>query len=244
MRIAPLVRTLLLLPVVACGGTESDYPPGAQGAAGEPEIVRGGADEGSRDANPASADREVLVVFLGTSLTEGLGLANPATEAWPSRIGELADGAGIQVRVVNAGLSGETSAGALRRVDWLMRDPPALLVIETGANDGLRALPLAQMEANLDSILARVRRSAPETRVAIVQMEAPPNLGAPYTEGFRAVYPRVAERWGATLVPFPLDGIAGVPTLNQDDGTHPTAEGHRRMAENAWPVLKTLLREL
>jgi acyl-CoA thioesterase-1 len=181
---------------------------------------------------------------MGTSLTEGLGLANPTTESWPSQVRALAREAGIALSIVNAGVSGETSAGALRRIDWLLRDPPEVLVIETGANDGLRALSVDELEANLDSMLAKVRAAAPGTRVAVVQMEAPPNLGPEYTEEFRSVFLRVAERWGATFVPFPLEGIAGVSALNQQDGTHPTAEGHRRMAANAWPVLQALFREL
>jgi len=207
-------------------------------------MVREEPREGSSaTAGGLADDSGPRVVFLGTSLTEGLGLSDPEAQAWPSQVRALAATAGISVQIVNAGVSGETSAGALRRVEWLLRDPPDLFVIETGANDGLRALPVSQLESNLDSLLARIQSVSPSTRVAVVQMEAPPNLGAEYTEEFRSVFPRVVERWGAILIPFPLDGIAGVATLNQADGTHPTAEGHRRMAEIAWPTLQPLFRE-
>jgi len=181
------------------------------------------------------------MVFMGTSLTEGLGLARPEVEAWPARIGELADLAGIPLRVVNAGLSGETSAGSLRRLDWVLRQPADIFVLETGANDGLRALPIDDLEANLDSIVQRVRLGSPGTRIALVAMEAPPNLGETYAAAFRDVFPRVARRWNATLVPFPLDGVAGIPVLNQGDGIHPTSEGHWIMARNAWPALQALM---
>lgn len=181
-------------------------------------------------------------MFLGTSLTEGLGLDRPSLEAWPARVGFLADSAGIPVTVRNAGVGGETSAGALRRLDWVLREDPDVLVVETGANDGLRGLPVEQLEQNLDEIVRRVQESRPSVTVVIAQMEAPPNMGADYADAFRAIFPRVAQRRGVALIPFLLDGVAGIPELNQADGMHPTTEGADIMARNAWPVLEPILR--
>ncbi|TVP53496.1 MAG: arylesterase [Gemmatimonadales bacterium] len=185
-----------------------------------------------------------LVLFMGTSLTEGYGLPDPDRQAWPARFAEEASRQGLPLEIRNAGVSGETSAGARRRVDWILDRPPALFVLETGANDGLRGLSPEQLEANLDSIFATVRRRAPEARLALAGMEAPPNLGTSYIEAFRAVFPRVAERWDAVLIPFLLDGVAGDRTLNQADGIHPTPPGHQRMAEVAWTTLEPVVRDL
>jgi acyl-CoA thioesterase I len=184
-----------------------------------------------------------LVLFVGTSLTEGLGLADPLEEAWPARVEDRAREAGLELRFRNAGLSGETSAGALRRLDWVLQEPPAVVILETGANDGLRGLPVSQLEENLDGIFSILRERAPGARLVLAGMEAPPNLGPDYASAFRSVFPRVASRWGAELIPFLLEGVAGVPELNQTDRIHPTADGHDRMAGVAWPILVPLLRE-
>ncbi len=186
----------------------------------------------------------IRMVFLGTSLTEGLGLDRPSTEAWPARVAELADSAGISLEVLNSGLGGETSAGALRRLDWVMRQSPDLLVLETGANDGLRGLPLDQLESNLDEIVRRVQEEYSGVTVVLTQMEAPPNMGADYSDPFHAVYPRIAGHRDIELLPFLLEGVAGDPELNQRDGIHPTPDGHWIMARNAWPVLEEVLRSI
>ena len=182
------------------------------------------------------------MIFLGTSLTAGLGLQSPAAEAWPARIGELADSAGVAVEVVNAGLGGETSAGLLRRLDWVMQGSPDVVVVETGANDGLRGLPVEQLAENLGEILGRLRAEHPDVRVAVAQMEAPPNMGADYTAAFSATYRRVTAEHGYILVPFLLQDVAGRPELNQGDGIHPTPEGHWMIARHVWPTLEELLR--
>jgi acyl-CoA thioesterase-1 len=180
------------------------------------------------------------VLVAGTSLTAGLGL-DPA-QAYPALLQRKADSAGYRVRVVNAGLSGETSAGLLRRIDWLLqREPAAVVVIETGANDGLRALDPDSTRANLEGIVAKVRAVRPDARVLLVQMEAPPNLGADYTSRFRAAYPAVARKTGATLVPFLLEGVAGVDSLNQSDRIHPNAAGAERVAATVWGPLARVL---
>ena len=145
--------------------------------------------------------------------------------------------------MVNAGVSGETSAGALRRMDWLLRQPVAVLVLETGANDGLRGQDPEATRANIQAIFDRTRQQDPPPRLVLVAMEALPNYGEDYRERFRAIYPAVAEANDAALIPFFLEGVAGDPELNQPDGIHPTAEGHTRVAENIWKTLEPLLRE-
>jgi acyl-CoA thioesterase-1 len=184
----------------------------------------------------------VQVLFLGTSLTEGLGLDRPGEEAWPARVAVLADSAGIPIAVTNAGIGGDTSAGTLSRLEWVMRQEPDILVVETGANDGLRGLPVDQLEANLDEIIRWVHAEYPDVQVLLSQMEAPPSLGADYTAGFRAVYRQVADRQLVELIPFLLEGVATIPELNQRDGIHPTPEGHWLMARNAWPTLEPSFR--
>ena len=182
------------------------------------------------------------VLFVGTSLTAGLGL--DPDEAFPQRVAELAAAEGDSIRVVNAGLSGETSAGALRRVDWLLRAPADVIVLETGANDGLRAIDPDSTRANLVAIVERVRAVQPRARLVLVQMEAPPNLGAAYTRAFREMYSSVARDYGLVLVPFLLEGIAGKRELNQQDGMHPNAEGARMAARTVWRVLGPVIREV
>jgi acyl-CoA thioesterase-1 len=188
----------------------------------------------------ATAERP-SVVFLGTSLTAGLGLE--PEQAYPALIQQKIDSAGLAFRVVNAGVSGETSAGARRRVDWLLREPVAVLVLETGANDGLRGLPPDSLRANIQAVFDRAKATAPAPKLVLVGMRVPTNYGRAYTERFQSVYPELARENDARLVPFLLDGVGGIPRLNQPDGIHPTAEGQRVMAETVWRVLGPLLRE-
>ena len=179
------------------------------------------------------------VLIVGTSLTAGLGL--DPDEAWPALIQAKIDSAGLPYHVVNAGLSGETSAGALRRIDWLLRGPVDVFVLETGANDGLRGLDTDSLKANIDAILAKVHAERPAARLALIQMEAPPNLGPAYTREFHDVYPEAAKDEGATLLPFLLDGVAGHPGLNQADGMHPNVAGSRVAAGTEWKALLPIL---
>jgi acyl-CoA thioesterase I len=243
MRIRSRWFSLAAMAFLAAACSPGPVPDGQEAGLEPPPEVEGSGASTGKEAGAATASRPPLVVFVGTSLTEGFGLSDPGEEAWPARVAARAAGEGLILRFRNAGLSGETSAGALRRIDWVMDEPPAVLILEAGANDGLRGLPVAQMEANLDAILGRIREIAPEARVVLVGMEAPPNLGTGYAREFREVYPRVARRWGTELIPFLLEGVAGVPGLNQPDRIHPTSDGHDRMAEVAWPVLAPLLRE-
>jgi acyl-CoA thioesterase I len=180
------------------------------------------------------------VLFLGTSLTAGYGI--DPQEAYPALIQQKIDSAGLDFRVVNAGLSGETSAGALRRSDWLFQQPIAVLVLETGANDGLRGLPADSLRANIQGILDRAKRLRPAPRLVLVGMKVPPNYGRAYGQQFESIYAELAKSNGAVLVPFLLEGVGGVRGLNQPDGVHPTAEGQRKMAETVWRVLEPVLR--
>jgi acyl-CoA thioesterase-1 len=193
--------------------------------------------------SPEVPDDRPVVVFLGTSLTAGLGLASDE-DTYVARVAELAASAGTPIRAVNAGVSGETSAGGLRRLDWVLRAPLDVLVLELGANDGLRGQDPFALEDNLTEIVRRTRTRYPGVRVVLAGMEAPPNLGPLYTSAFRSIFSAVAEQEGAALVPFLLEGVAGVPALNQSDLIHPTAEGHVVLAENVWEVLGPVLTEL
>jgi len=187
----------------------------------------------------APADDRPVILFVGTSLTAGLGL--DPSEAYPARIQEKIDAAGLRYRVVGAGVSGETSAGARRRMGWLMRQPVAVLVVETGANDGLRGQDPAATRENIQAILDEARGQRPHPKLVIAAMEALPNYGEEYRRRFRAIYPQLATANRATLGPFLLEGVPGDPRLNQPDGIHPTAEGHARVAENVWKALRPLL---
>ena len=179
------------------------------------------------------------VLFLGTSLTAGYGVG--AENAFPALIQQKLDSARLPFRVVNAGLSGETSAGGLRRLDWSLQQPVDVLVLELGANDGLRGLSVKQLRANLDSIIARTRARYPEADVVIAGMQAPPNLGKQYTTSFRDTYSDLADKYDAVLIPFLLEGVAANAGLNQEDGIHPSREGHARIAETVWEALHPLL---
>ena len=189
---------------------------------------------------PAPDGGRGRVVFLGTSLTAGLGV--DPSEAYPALLQRKIDSAGLRFVAVNAGVSGETSAGARRRIDWLLREPAAVLVIETGANDGLRGLDAESLAVNLQAIIDRARQQSPPPRVVLLGMQALPNLGFGYVRRFGAVFPEVAKRNRLPLVPFLLEGVAGVDSLNQADMMHPTAAGQGRVAETVWPVLEKVLR--
>ena len=210
---------------------------------GQPDRARVARDSApAASAPPASSASSAspAIVFLGTSLTAGLGL--DLEQAYPAVIQRKIDSLGLHYRVVNAGVSGESSAGALQRIDWVLREQPVVLVIETGANDGLRGQDVDSIQANIQEIITRVRARSPATRIVLVGMEALPNLGAEYARRFRAIYPALARENHVALVPFLLAGVAGVDTLNQQDGIHPTVEGQRMVAQNVWATLAPILR--
>jgi len=186
-------------------------------------------------AGPA-VKRPQVVVF-GDSLTAGLGL--DPTQAYPALLQRRIDAAGFDYEVVNAGVSGDTSAGGLSRVDWVLGPDVRVLVVAFGGNDGLRGLPAEELKRNLGGIIRRAKTKNVE--VVLAGMEAPPNLGQTYTDRFRDVYRSLAREEHVALVPFLLEGVAGVASLNQPDGIHPTAEGARKAADNVWPALEPLL---
>lgn len=206
-----------------------------------PSTVGGaGASESTTDDEPP--DRRPSVVFLGDSLTIGYGL--DPDQAYPALLQERADAAGLEFRIVNAGVTGETTSGGLRRLDWLLKQDVAVLVLALGGNDGLRGIDVATVEANLQAMIDRTRELRPEARVILAGMEAPPSMGDVFTAPFRAIFPRVAARNDVPLIPFLLEGVGGEPEFNQADGIHPNAEGQVRVAENVWRVLEPVLRAL
>lgn len=191
--------------------------------------------------SPPGADARPALLVVGTSLTAGLGLDPDA--AYPAILQRKLDSAGLRVRVVNAGYSGETSAGALRRLEWLLRDSASFVIIETGANDGLRGQDVDSTRATLRAIVRRVKAALPDATIFLAQMESPPNLGARYTTAFRAMFPAVAREEGVALLPFLLDRVAGVAAMNQGDGIHPNEAGSLIVAENVFRAIIPVLRE-
>jgi acyl-CoA thioesterase-1 len=228
-----IVRTSVFLVLMLAGGCRGSSE--ERSASGDSPNPQTPVPDPGADARPA-------IVFLGTSLTAGYGLGD-AGLAYPALIQSKLDSAGRPFRVVNAGLSGESSAGALDRIDWLLaRNRVAVLVVETGANDGLRGQDPDSVRARIQRIIDRVVAVKPPPRLVIAGMEALPNLGADYGRRFRAIYPGLARDNDAELIPFLLEGVAGVDSLNQEDGIHPTARGQRVVAENVWRVIEKVTR--
>jgi acyl-CoA thioesterase-1 len=230
MRSFALAVAVLALTCGACGSRE-EPPPAAD---------RAPAPSGSPSAPaapPSPAATPPRVVVLGDSLTAGLGLA--PSEAYPSLLQQRLSEGKLDYEVVNAGVSGDTSAGGLSRLDWALDGDVRLLIVALGANDGLRGLSPEALRNNLAQIIERAQ--ARGITVILAGMEAPPNYGRDYARAFRDVYPALAKQYDLPLVPFLLDGVGGVGRLNQDDGIHPNAEGARILADNVWTVLKPLV---
>ena len=181
------------------------------------------------------------ILFFGDSLTAGYGLDDADRDAYPALIQRKLAAAGLPWTVVNAGLSGDTTSGGLRRLDWALRRKPDVFLLELGANDGLRGIPTKVTTSNLKAIIARVRARDPDALIVLVGMRMPPSLGQDFTGAFARIYPQVAADAHVPLVPFLLAGVGGIPALNQGDGIHPTAAGHAILAENVWKVLGPLL---
>lgn len=190
-------------------------------------------------ALPAAETR--TVVFVGDSITAGYGLESPAAEAYPALIQAKIDAAGLAWRVVNAGISGDTTAGGLRRIDWILRQQVDILVIALGGNDGLRGIDPAVTRANLQGIIDRARRQQPGIRIVLAGMQMPANMSEDFRRDYQAVFPELAGRNGATLIPFLLEGVGAVPELNQPDLIHPTAQGQSVIAGTVWAHLSSLL---
>ena len=181
------------------------------------------------------------LVFLGDSLTAGFGVER--SEAFPALVAEKIRAANLPFEVQNAGLSGDTSAGGLRRIDWLLQRPIDVLVIELGANDGLRGLDLKSMKANLQAIIDKAKTKNPAVKIVLAGMQVPPNLGPEYANGFQRVFADLAQDNNATLIPFLLEGVGGQRDLNQADLIHPNPAGHRIIADLVWRTLEPILRK-
>jgi acyl-CoA thioesterase I len=186
---------------------------------------------------PAAPPDERVIVALGDSLTAGLGVA--PDDAYPARLEARLRREGYRYRVVNAGVTGDTTAGGLRRVDWVLRAGPEIVIVALGANDGLRGQSVRAMRENLQAIIARVQAAG--VKVLLAGMRLPPNYGDDYARQFASVFPDLARQERLPLVPFLLDGVAAIPALNQPDGIHPNADGYRVIAERLWPYLEPLL---
>jgi len=227
----------LAFALAACAGGTSENKPATQ------ERAQASAVATARSAaatESATGDARPVLLFLGTSLTAGLGL--DPDSAYPARIQRTIDSTGLKLEVVNAGVSGETAAGLLRRLDWVLKRPASVIVVETGANDGLRGQAVAATKATIGSILDRIAKEQPSAQVMLVQMEAPTNMGARYTKAFHEMYPALAREHGVTLLPFLLDSVAGIPALNQADGIHPNNRGEAIVARTVWNAMEGALR--
>ena len=184
----------------------------------------------------------MTILFYGNSLTTGFGIGPDS--AYPQLIQEKVDRLEWPFRVINGGVGGETSAGGLSRIDWVLRNRVDVFVLELGGNDGLRGVDPRATRRNLQAIIRRVKTRYPETKIILAGMRAPPNLGPAFTTAFRAIYPELAEAENVFLIPFILEGVGGIAELNLPDGIHPTAAGHAIMAENVWKVLEPILEDL
>jgi acyl-CoA thioesterase-1 len=217
------IAAILMVFISACGGNKQ--------ASQNSQTTAGQAD---------STSTEKTVLFFGDSLTAGYGLDDPS-EAFPGVVQHKIDSAHLPYKVINAGVSGETSAGGRGRINWILRQKVDVFVLELGANDGLRGLPVSETADNLQAIIDAVKAKYPKAKLVMLGMQVPPNMGSIYAADFKAVFPRLAEKNNMALVPFLLKGVGGVPALNQRDGIHPTAEGAKIVGENVWEVLRGLL---
>jgi acyl-CoA thioesterase I len=229
---------VLLLCVLLASGCTSDEAHHAS----SPVTASGGERAAPAPTPDRADDAQRVVLVLGNSLAAGYGLNE--TQAFPALIQKKIDSLGWDFRVVNAGVSGETSAGGLARIDWLLEQRVDVLLLELGANDGLRGIPPQVMKQNLEGIILRTRQRYPDARVVIAGMQMPPNLGRDFSERYRQVFPDLARKHDAALIPFLLDRVGGVPSMNLSDGIHPTAEGQRLIAETVWTTLKPVLESL
>ncbi|HTM98740.1 MAG TPA: arylesterase [Pedobacter sp.] len=195
------------------------------------------ADSSGVAANDTAPIKNIL--FFGTSLTAGMGL--DPSEAYPALIQNRIDSLKLPYNVINGGLSGETSAAGKARIDWLLKQPIAVFVLELGANDGLRGIQVTETTKNLQFIIDKVRAKYPDVKMVLAGMQVPPNMGDPYASDFKNMFPALAQKNNMVLVPFLLDKVGGVPKLNQPDGIHPTAEGAKILANNVWVKLEGVL---
>lgn len=237
-----LVFPLLVLVAVGCGGGEDRQARAPESTRPAPVAAASPVPSDATTLSAADEARPAVptVVFLGDSLTAGYQLSE--AQAWPALLERRFASEGLPFRAINAGVSGDTSAGGLARLDWVLRAGPDVVVVELGANDAMRGQDLASTEANLRRILERLREE--EVRVLLVGLQIPPNYGPDYARRFSQLFPRLAEEYDLPLVPFLLEGVGGEAALNLADGIHPNAAGHRRVAETVAPALRPLVAEV
>jgi acyl-CoA thioesterase-1 len=188
----------------------------------------------------APAVKKKTIIFFGDSLSAGYGLDEP-TLAFPGLIQRKLDSLKMDYQVVNAGVSGETSSGGVGRIEWILNQPVDVFVLELGANDGLRGIPVETTAKNLQTIMDSVKSKNPSVKIILAGMQVPPNMGAKYANAFKAIFPTLAEKNKVALIPFLLEGVGGEPALNQADGIHPNEEGHRKVAEVVWQTVGGIL---
>ncbi|MEP0132740.1 MAG: arylesterase [Eudoraea sp.] len=218
---------LVFILLVACGGKSGQT---SGNSSVTTEQTENGADK---------TDNSKVIMFFGDSLTAGYGL--DTEEAFPAVIQQIVDSLNLNYTVVNAGLSGETTASGRNRLDWVLNQKTDVFILELGANDGLRGIPLNETRLNLQAIVNSVKEKNPDTVIIVAGMQIPPNMGQDYTTEFRKIFPELAEKNETYLIPFLLDNVAGIPELNQEDGIHPTIEGQKIVANNVWEVLEPVL---
>ena len=209
---------------------------------GEKDNKKGTTSDDNIEANESlqtKTTKDKVILCFGNSITAGMGLN--LEEAFPALIQNKLDSLGLNYQVINAGLSGETTASGKNRVGWVLNQKVDVFILELGANDGLRGIPLSETKSNLQSIIDLVLEKNPDTKIVLAGMEIPPNMGPEYTSEFRKMFSELAEENKLKLIPFLLNDVAGIPDLNQADGIHPTVEGHKIVAENVWTVLKDVL---
>lgn len=223
-KIRSFINIIFLMMIVAC----SDKQPAQEAAKETP----------AKDTTLSNTGVKTIL-FFGNSLTAGYGVE--LSEAFPSLIQNKIDSLGLQYKTVNAGVSGETSSGGNARIDWILRQPLHVFVLELGANDGLRGIPANETKKNLQAIIDKVNSKYPEAKLVLAGMQIPPNMGQQYASQFKDIFPELAQKNKITLIPFLLQGVGGEVRYNQNDGIHPTPEGHKIVAENVWKVLKDVL---
>ena len=224
LAVVKLLACILILTLFGCG--DSVKPAKVQSKSHEKE-------------QPKTKEKAKVILCFGNSLTEGYGLK--PEESYPSLLQNRIDSLGLNYRVVNAGISGETTAGGKGRLGWVLKNKVDLFILELGANDGLRGIPIKETKRNLQSIIDTVQLKIPDVKIVLAGMQIPPNLGEKYTQEFKAIFPALAEDNSVHLIPFLLQGVAGETELNQEDGIHPTAKGTKLVLENIWKVLMPFL---
>lgn len=228
MNIKTVAFVLMVFAFVGCGSNNNSK-----------EVNKGG-EEVAKHADTVQGTKLKTILFFGNSLTAGYGL-DDVSQAFPALVQHKIDSLKLPYKVINAGLSGETTSGGSSRIDWILKQPVDVFVLELGANDGLRGIPIKESIKNLQAIVDKVKAKNPAVKQVLLGMQVPPNMGSTYSNGFKAIYPAIAAKNNMALVPFLLEGVGGNPALNQADGIHPTAEGAKIVADNVWKVLSGVI---